>query len=260
LYGAERVSLQRAQGVLSPTVMRTNSTPHETEPSSVEYSHLERWTSLAAGLALATAGVRRGQLPGVCLAVASAPLVYRGLTGEWPAFLSHRADTRTALGGSRGIRVDEAIRIELPVDDVYAFWRQFENFPLFMSHLEEVTRLSATRSRWVARGPAGVAVEWTAEIINEIENKLIGWQSQPGSDVAVAGSVQFLPVHGRDATILKVELQYAPPAGKAGAVLAKLFGRQPERTIREDLRRMKQLLEAGEAAQSGASRVRGGRR
>ncbi len=243
--------------------MRSNTALLEAEESRsfATYSQVERWASLAAGLALAAAGLgRRERGPSVWLTVASAPLVYRGVTGQWPNFMSRRNDTRAALSGPRGVRVDESIRIERPVDEVFAFWRQFENFPLFMQHLDEVTRLSATRSRWVARGPAGVRVEWTAEIINEIENELIGWKSLPGSDVAVAGSVQFLPVRGLDATVLKVELQYAPPAGKTGALIARLFGEDPEHTIREDLRRMKQLLEAGELAQSGASRVRGGRR
>ena len=115
-----------------------------------------------------------------------------------------------------------------------------------MTHLERVTELGDGRSHWVARGPAGSRVEWDAEIINEVENKVIGWRSLPESDVVTAGSVTFAPMRGGRGTQLSVHLQYAPPAGRAGAFVATLFGREPSQTIREDLRRLKQLLEAGE--------------
>jgi uncharacterized membrane protein len=157
-----------------------------------------------------------------------------------------RADTRTELGGSRGILVDEAVMIRRPVADVYQFWRRFEDFPRFMSHLVLVTTVDGGPSRWVARGPAGMTVEWDARIINEIENELIAWQSVEGSTVATAGSVHFTG-EGRG-TIVRVRLQYNPPAGKAGAAIAWLFGEEPRAQVREDLRRVKQLMETGEIA------------
>jgi uncharacterized membrane protein len=122
-----------------------------------------------------------------------------------------------------------------------------------MAHLDRVTETSGSHSHWVARGPAGLAVEWDAEIINEVENKLIGWRSLAGSDVVTAGSVNFDAARGGRLTQVSVHLQYAPPAGKAGAFLASLFGREPSQTIREDLRRFKQLLEAGEIARASAT-------
>ena len=115
-----------------------------------------------------------------------------------------------------------------------------------MTHLDRVTETSARHSHWVAAGPAGLTVEWDAEIINEVENKLLAWRSLPGSDVVTAGSVNFEAVRGGRSTRSACNLQYAPPAGKAGALVASLFGREPSQTIREDLRRFKQLLEAGE--------------
>ncbi|MEO8095088.1 MAG: hypothetical protein ABI632_09150, partial [Pseudolysinimonas sp.] len=90
----------------------------------------------------------------------------------------------------------------------------------------------------------------------DIENRLIAWRSLPGSEVSTAGSVSFSTVRSGRSTQVAVNLQYAPPGGRAGALLARLFGRAPDQTIREELRRMKQLLETGEIAQSGRAEVR----
>jgi uncharacterized membrane protein len=216
------------------------------ERSSSDLRELERWASLAAATALITYGFSRRTTPGVALAVAATPLAYRGLVGKWPFENGYAGDTREALAGARGIHVRESIRIERPAAEVYGFWRQLENLPRVLSHLEEVTERGDGRSHWVARGPADLSVEWDAEIINDVDNHVIGWRSLPESDVVTAGSVTFKPVRGGRATELSVHLQYAPPAGRAGAFLARLFGREPSQTIREDLRRLKQVMEAGE--------------
>lgn len=218
---------------------------------------VERWGSIAAGAALIAYSFARRSPGGAWLAAAGAPFVYRGVTGQCPVYSRFgigsgaRTDTRSALSGDRGIHVQELIRIERPVDEVYRFWRSLENLPRFMTNLESVTELPNGRSHWVAKAPAGASVSWDAEIINEVPNRVIGWRSLPDSDVVSAGSVNFEPAHGDRATQLTVRLQYAPPAGRAGAVVAKLFGKEPSQTIREDLRRLKQILEAGEIAQSG---------
>jgi uncharacterized membrane protein len=121
-----------------------------------------------------------------------------------------------------------------------------------MNHLARVTESGNGRSHWVAKGPGGVLVEWDAEIINEVENQVIGWRSLPGGDVTVAGSVNFDSVRGGQSTQVTVRLQYAPPAGRVGAFVSMLAGREPSQTIREDLRRLKQILEAGEVARAAA--------
>lgn len=221
------------------------------------YEDLERLGVIATAAALIAYGVTRRTLPGFCLAAAAAPVLYRGLAGDWPAPLRslprlREDDTRVALAGSRGIHVRESIRIEKPVAEVYAFWRRFENLPRFMRNLERVIALGDNRSHWVAKGPAGRSVEWDAEIINEVPNEVIGWRSLPGADVVTAGSVNFRSVRLGAGTQLAVHLQYAPPAGRWGAFMAKLAGREPSQTIREDLRRLKQILEAGEIARATA--------
>jgi uncharacterized membrane protein len=228
------------------------TTPIRYQPD-VSVRQLEDWTALSGGTLLLMYGASRRDRVGLYAALASAPLLYRGLTGEWPIANGKHTDTRTALGGDRGLRVRESIRVEVPLEEVYRFWRRLENLPRFMTYLDSVTE-SADRlhSHWVARGPAGLSVAWDAEIINEVENEVLAWRSLPESDIVTAGSVNFDRVRNGRATQVTVNLQYAPPAGRGGAALAWLFGRAPSQTIREDMRRLKQLLEAGELAQATA--------
>jgi uncharacterized membrane protein len=192
--------------------------------------------------------------------LAGAALLYRGATGHcnvYQALGVNRAgghgtgvkadrgsDTRQQLGGSAGIHVEESITINRPINEVFRFWRNFENLPKFMNHLETVSMREAGVSHWVARGPAGMRVEWDARVINEIDNRLIGWQSLEGAMVSTAGSVNFRET--ARGTEVRVHLQYNPPAGKLGAAVARLFGEEPSVQIREDLRRFKQLMETGE--------------
>jgi uncharacterized membrane protein len=210
---------------------------------------VENWLALGAGTVLLLAGASRRSAFGACLAVSSAPLLYRGITGRWPDVLNGHTEvngTRAALGGERGIHVREAVRVEVPIAEVYRFWRRLDNLPQFMTHLNRVTTTADGKSHWEAAGPGGLAVEWDAEIINEVERQVLAWRSLPGSDIVTAGSVNFDAVRGGRSTQVSVHLQYAPPAGKAGAWVASLFGREPSQTVREDLRHFKHLLEAGE--------------
>jgi uncharacterized membrane protein len=208
---------------------------------------LERWAGVAMATAVVAYGLSRRSLSGAAIAAAAAPVAYRGVTGAWPGFHNGAADTRAALAGDRGIHVREAIRLEVPLDSVYGFWRRLENLPRFMAHLQDVRDLGGGRSHWVADGPADVLpVEWDAEIINEVPNKVIGWRSLAGSDIATAGSVHFSTARQGRSTEVSVHLQYAAPGGPAGRLLAFALGRDPAHMIREDMRRLKQLLEAGE--------------
>jgi uncharacterized membrane protein len=139
--------------------------------------------------------------------------------------------------------VDERITIARRPEEVFEFWRDLANLPRFLSHLERVDVIDGRHSHWVVQGPAGMHVEWDAELINEIRPDLLAWRSLPGADVASAGSVQFRPL-GPNETELRVRMQYAPPAGRAGAAVARLLGDAPESMLRTDLRRLKSILEA----------------
>ena len=231
----------------------------------VNVGRVERWLSMAAGGALAAYALKRRQVPGGAAALAGAALLYRGATGHCDLYqmlginrsdarssggygtgviADRGSDTRAQLGGARGIHVEESVTINRPLGDLYRFWRDFENLPKFMNHLESVSMLDEGVSHWVAKGPAGMRVEWDARIINEVSNKVIGWQSLEGSTISTAGSVNFdQDPHG---TRVTVHLQYNPPGGRLGAAVAKLFGEEPNQTIREDMRRFKQLMETGE--------------
>jgi uncharacterized membrane protein len=219
-------------------------------------SDVERWTSLAAGAALTAYGLYRRRGGGLLMSLLGGALLHRGYTGHCEVYealgmntAGDASDTRRALGGSAGVNVEESVSINRPIEELYRFWRNLENLPRFMEHLESVEKITDTLSRWRAKGPAGSTVEWTAEIINEVPNQVIGWKSIEGSDVVSAGSVNF-DSEGAGRTRVRVRLQYSPPAGKIGAMVAWLMGSDPATEIRNDLRRFKQLVEAGETARN----------
>lgn len=211
----------------------------------------ERVLSGIGGGLLAAYGLLRGDVTGVGLALLGGGLVYRGATGHCAGYEALGINTAekqnmTSVKASSGVRVDQAMTINAPVEEIYSFWRKFENLPKFMYHLESVKEIDEMRSHWKAKAPLGMTVEWDAEIISEIPNELISWRSVEGADVANAGSVRFLPSTGGRGTVVKVELRYEPPAGKLGAAVAWLTGEEPSVQVREDLRRFKQLMETGE--------------
>jgi uncharacterized membrane protein len=139
-----------------------------------------------------------------------------------------------------------AVTIQRPVEEVFAFWRELENLPRFLRHLTRVDQLNEQRSHWIARGPVGSRFEWDAEIILEKKDSYLAWQSVEGSEIENAGTVLFAPAGGNRGTEVMVTLEYNAPGGRMGTLLSRLFGENPSDTIREDLRRMKALLETGE--------------
>jgi uncharacterized membrane protein len=156
-----------------------------------------------------------------------------------------------SVHSDEGIRVDKAITVQKPPAEVYAFWRDLENLPRFMRHVEAVQELDDMHSHWAVKTIAGKVVEWDAEIIEDRPGEMISWRSMPGADVDNAGSVWFTNVPGGDGTMIRVELKYVPPAGKAGELIAKLFGRDADSEIEEDLGRVKSILETGMFPEDG---------
>jgi uncharacterized membrane protein len=162
--------------------------------------------------------------------------------------------TRSTDGAVEGgVRAKAAITVNRPVEEVYLFWHDFENLPRFMSHLQSVSVTGDRRSRWKAKAPAGMEVEWDAEIVGDAVNEYISWHSLEGADVNNSGIVSFAPAPGGRGTEVRVELQYGPPGGKLGSVFARLFGEEPSQQMRDDLRRFKQVIEAGEVVRSEAT-------
>lgn len=136
--------------------------------------------------------------------------------------------------------------IARPAEELYRFWRRFENLPGIMPNLVSVTTVGPNRSHWVARGLMGSMVEWDSEIVADGEGELIAWRSVGDSDVQHGGSVRFTPAPGNRGTEVKVILNVAIPAGRLGGLVVAVLAEDPDRQIREALRRFKQLMEAGE--------------
>ena len=157
----------------------------------------------------------------------------------------------------RRIRVTKAITVNSTPEEAYHLWRNFENLPRFMAHLESVRVMDERRSYWKAKAPLGATVEWTAEITEDQPNELIAWRSLEGADVTNSGQVRFTPLPGDRGVEVRVELSYDPPGGIVGATVAKLFGEEPSVQVDGDLRRFKQVLEVGEVVHSDASIHRG---
>jgi len=221
----------------------------------INISDTERLISGAGGGALTAYGLKRRGLGGLLMTIAGAGLIYRSATGHCHLYkalsisTAKRKGLRASVKHGAGIKVEKSVIINKPADELFRFWHNFENLPCFLEHLDSVRLIgghSSGRSHWVARLPTGMTIEWNAEIINEATNELIAWRSLEGAPVPNAGSVRFEQApDGRRAEV-KVSLEYAPPAGKLGALIVKLFGEDPERQVEEDLRRFKKLMETGQ--------------
>jgi len=215
----------------------------------------ERTVSIAAGAILALQGLSRGTLPGMLCAGVGGLLVYRGYTGHCPVYQRLGFDTSRPDGQhgedesyEHGLQVTTAFTINKPADELYRFWRNFENLPRFMDHLESVRVIDDRKSHWVAKaaGITGAKVEWDAEITRDDPNELIAWRSLPGSSVDTAGQVRFQPALGDRGTEVHVWMNYIPPGGRLGNWVAKLIGQNPKRVVREELRNFKRIMEIGE--------------
>jgi uncharacterized membrane protein len=161
--------------------------------------------------------------------------------------------TKSQMSGSRHggrYRVVKSITIRRSAHDLYQFWRNFENLPQFMLHLESVRMKDDLRSHWVAKAPAGGQVEWDAEITDDRPNERISWRSTSKADVLNSGSVSFYSATGGRGTVVRVEMEYRPPAGAIGRRIAMLFGEEPAQQVGGDLRRFKNVIETGEVIRS----------
>jgi len=212
---------------------------------------VERGVSLAAGLAgLYLILTRRpNRKIGLPMALDAGYMIYRGATGHCVFY--QMLEINRSQEGNKGIQVQRAITINVPRDQLYRIWRNFENLPRFMKHLQRVDVDEATggrRSHWVAKAPFGREIAWEAEMTEDRENELISWQSLPGSLVKSMGTVRFVDAPNTLGTIVHISMQYNPPGGSMGAVIARMFGEEPGQQLRNDLRNFKMMMETGEIA------------
>lgn len=211
----------------------------------------ERLISVLGGTALLFIAMLRPSRLSIPLAIGSGYMLFRGVSGKSLTYQLMNI-SRAGERGERGIAVERSVTIFRPRPEVYAFWRDFENLPRFMQHLESVrvtgNRESSRVTHWVAKGPMDMDIEWDAEIVEDRENEVISWRSLPGALIETNGTVHFNDAPGDRGAEVHVSLKYDLPGGSASAALAKLFGEEPGQQVRDDLRRFKMMLEAGEAA------------
>jgi uncharacterized membrane protein len=218
---------------------------------NINVGRSERLLSLLSGCVLAAYGLSQRKASGLLLAGIGAALAYRGATGHCDAYRAlHLSSADSTAQGTvparQSVHVEECITVQKSREELFAFWRRFENLPRIMPHLISVKELDGNRSHWVAQGLTG-PIEWDAEVINEQLNEMVAWKSCEGAEVATAGSVHFESAPGNRGTEVRVVMDYIPPAGKVGAGIAWLAGRDPESQIREDLRTLKRVMETGAA-------------
>jgi uncharacterized membrane protein len=209
---------------------------------------MERFLSVAAGAALLRKCANRSGVSRGLLGAASLELIRRGVSGRSYAYQFLGIGRRRSNGAipyELGVPLQDAITINRDIEEVYSFWRNLSNLPAFMERLREITVEDNTHSRWVMRGPGDSEVAWNAEIHNEVKNELLAWRTTGPSDVNSAGSVRFRPAAGGRGTQVIVKLQYDPPGGQVGVLASHLLGFHPGRQLREDLKRLKTILEIG---------------
>ena len=247
---------------------RTNTEDLGWDEERAEFDHREnvgdvqRVLSAIAGMMFLASGLSRRNLSGAVSAMVGVGLFYRAVSGYCPAFglmgidmsthdRSGRSSDTSRLGRrkvhtDRATKIQRAIEINRPPNEIYRFWRSLDNLPRIMDHLDSVQVINNRLSHWVVKTMPGVPkVEWDAEIITDVENQRIGWRSLQGSDVDHTGSVEFRPTGDGQRTWLTVRLQYETPGGKLGATVAKWLGEDPNTTIAKDLQRFKEEMETG---------------
>lgn len=205
---------------------------------------LQKWGAAIGGGAIAIYGLSRRSAIGLALATGGGALAYYAV----------RSDP------NRRFTARSTIQLNCTPKEAFRFWRDFENLPRFMRHLDSVHTIDDRRSRWIALGPMGKQISWVAEITNERPDELIAWRSVPDSDIELQGRVEFRNAPGDRGTILYATLDYLPPGGAFGHSVAKLIRKDPSFLMHQDLRRFKALLETGEIPTTdGQSHGRRGR-
>jgi uncharacterized membrane protein len=219
--------------------------PPATGTSNINVGNEERIISALGGAALTVMALRDLKSPtGISMLVTGGFLLARGLSGY--CVVNNAMGRNTARRQGSPVEVKTVVSINKPVSEVYSFWRKLENLPRFMKHLEKVDEIDQTRSKWTAKGPAGVgSVSWEAEIMEDHQNAFISWRSLPGSTVDNAGQVRFIETpRGTD---VKVQMTYRLPGGDVGGAAARLFSPMAEKMMKDDIRDFGNVMENGNA-------------
>ncbi|MGH9683557.1 MAG: SRPBCC family protein [Candidatus Acidiferrales bacterium] len=204
-----------------------------------------------AGGSMLLYGMKHRSFFGGLISLAGADLVTRGLTGrhlhETLGITSRKpSEPSASIPHQVGVNLRRSVTVALPPEEAYEFVRDIENLPQFMKHLKSVEAQDDTHSHWCVSAPGGAEVEWDAEISSDILNELIAWRSIGNPNVDASVSIGFKNAPQGRGTVIHVSLQYVPRAGVMGVVTAEMFGKDPEIELKDNLRRLKQILETGE--------------
>ena len=243
------------------TVHATHREHRDDRSQGPNVGYQERMVSSIAGALLAAYGLSSSKRGSLLIAGLGGALLHRGMTGHCYGYEALGINTAkpqpaTVIPARQGCHVERSVVIMREPAELYSFWRELENLPRVMKHLKTVDAHDRVRSHWVAEGPLGKAVEWDAEIFNDVENELIAWRSVPGGDVDTAGSVRFERLGNGQGTKVTVNLKYDPPAGKVGAWIASFLGHDPESMVAQDLGRFRLLVESGGLGRNSRSTAR----
>ena len=230
--------------------------PAEHPGPDVNVSHVERAASITLGTALVALALSRRQTTGaLTVGLFGAYMAWRGATGHCLLYealdtgtAEDEEDDRLAAGGHDDASAEAAATIGRAPEEVYAFCRALDGAPRFMAFIESVQPLDALRSRWMARTPSGQTLGWVAEVIEDRPGELFAWRSLPGEAVHHAGAFRFRLAPGGRGTEVRLDVEYQPPGAPLARAVARWLGSAAEHVVEDDLRRLKQILEAGETA------------
>lgn len=235
---------------METTTTEASSPKEGRKQRKVNVGPTERQASMIGGAALAISGLssiaKRHYLPGLAMVAAGGMFLYRGKTGHCELYQALGVDTIHT--SESGMRIEKVVTINRPPREIYDFWRNLENLPRFMKHLDSVQVTGEKTSHWKASGPGGVTVEWDAEMMDDYPSQQISWHSVGETRLPNKGTVEFKEAPGGRGTEVRVVMDYYPPGGVAGKAAAKLMHPVTSQQLEDDLKRLKQIMETGEIA------------
>ena len=229
---------ERAEGVPS---LQGEGRPRQLHTSILQSNWPPAWRAAATigGGALGAYGMRHRSVLGLAAAAVGIGLLAR-------SFANMQGRQASGRHGMQTVELQKTIYIEASPETVFDAWSNYENFPQFMSNVQEVRDLGDGRSHWVVSGPAGTLIEWDATVIESDRPRTLAWRTTQDAQVAHTGRVRFEPAG--DGTRVTVHMSYRPPGGAVGDTVAALFNGNPKHQLDEDLMRMKTTIEGSTPA------------
>ncbi|WP_345955899.1 SRPBCC family protein [Mucilaginibacter sp. PAMB04168] len=210
---------------------------------SINLEWPERYISIAAGVKISLSGLKNvfsSPFTSILKVGAGGYLITRGITGHCELYTQMGKNSTEPVN----VNIRSSFTINKPRQEVYEFWRQLDNLPKFMKHLDTVEVIDSKRSHWVLKLPTNVAkVSWDAEIVNDEPGYAIGWSSLPGSTIDNAGKVRFKDAEDGSGTIVDVVISYTPPAGGVGTVAGHALNPLFKKMVDDDVRNFKQYMD-----------------